>query len=192
MIKTYRHDSAGVLHYLECWDDGTTVFIHEGKVGTKGRTRTRMSRDRTRPDNPTKKELVAEFRTRAEDEGYREFSDDDHGWLALQILLFSDDLSHGADIRVFDNLPDGLNDYVGWRGVGHYDGNDIGGRKVNFFLPVLDTAVGVTVVRRFLTGFGAPQPQLIATREPATVNPRADYEVAWAKRKGDRDRFSLL
>lgn len=196
LIKTYRRDNAGVLHYLECWEDRTTLFIHEGRVGTKGRTRTRTARHRRYPDNPTMAALVAEFRARAATEGYRELTDDERGLLVVQILLtgdgLSDGLGDGADALVVEDLPDALDDYVGWRGVGHCDGNDLGNGKVNLFLPVADTALGVRVVRRFLTGFGAPQPVLIATREPAAVDPDADYVVAWARRKADRATFSLF
>ena len=191
MIKTYRRDEAGALHYLECWDHNSTFYVHKGKVGTKGQSLTRVLKGRNRPTSPTLQESVDSFRTEAAAKGYAELAGDDRGWLVLQVTLLSEDLSHEADLRVFDELPDAINDYVSWRGVGHYDGNDIGGGKINFFLPVADNEIAVKVVRRFLKEFGAPQPMLIATRAPVSSDPEADYTVAWAQRKGDRESFSL-
>jgi hypothetical protein len=192
VIKTYRHDGAGVLHYLECWNDRTSFLVHEGKVGTKGKCLSHVIRHRTFPSSPTREEHLAAFWARATSEGYAELSDDDHGSLVLQVKVLSDDLSDDHDLPVLDDLPDALNNYIGWRGVGHYDGNDVGRGKINFFLPVVDTASAVTVVRRFLKEFDTHQPLLIATRPPKSVDPSADYEVAWSQRKSDRENFSLL
>lgn len=192
MIKTYRRD--GELHYREAWSDRGGVWTHEGRLGTKGKSRFHSTRSRTWPDKPTATEFLRAFAEEAAAAGYHPIPDDRHGWVVLQCWTRSPDLSHPDDDRLFAEGQDALDQYLGWRGVGHLDGNDLGGGPpdgagvegtvLNLFCRVVDTAVGVKVVRRFAREFGLGPHHVIGAREPGADTP---YTLAWSPRRGDKD-----
>ncbi|MEE2060222.1 hypothetical protein [Rhodococcus artemisiae] len=198
MIKTYRRDDDGVLHYREAWSEKSGVRTHMGAVGTKGRTRFHSTRSRTWPDKPTATEFLHDFTEESAADGYFPVPDDDHGWVVLQCWTFTADLSHPDDQRLFEQGQDALDEHLGWRGVGHYDGNDLGGKPpagydlhgtvMNLFCKVVDTGLGVKVVRSFARAFSLTPYHVIATREPGDDN---DYVLAWSPRKRDKD-FDLF
>lgn len=193
MIKTYRRDGDGTLHYREAWSERGLVRTHEGKVGTKGRSSTHPTRSRTRPDEPTATEYLRSFTAQAERDGFLPVPDDEHGWVVLQCWTYSPDLTHPEDHRLFEEGQDALDDHLGWRGVGHYDGNDLGGTPpaehdldgtvLNLFCRVVDTALGVRAVRGFAREFGVTPFHVVAAREPGEDSP---YVLAWSPRKRDK------
>ncbi|WP_420114959.1 hypothetical protein [Pseudactinotalea sp.] len=191
MIKTYRRDDAGALHYREAWTERSGVRIHEGKVGSKGKNRFTSARSRTWPTYPTATEIMRTYTEEAAAEGFHPVDGDAHGWVVLQVWLASPDLSDPEDSRLFDEGQEALDEYLGWRGVGHYDGNDIGastnpdesGTVLNLFCKVVDTALGVKVVRGFAREFGVTGRHLVASREPSEDSP---YVLAWASSKKDK------
>lgn len=194
MIKTYRRDGDGVLHYREAWRENGGVRTHEGKVGAKGKSRYHASRSRTWPNNPTATEFLREFTEKAAADGYRPVAEDEHGWVVLQCWTHSPDLSHPDDHRLFEDGQEALDQYLGWRGVGHCDGNDIGGSPpaghdlrgtvLNLFCPVVDTALGVKVVRGFAREFDLTQLHVVGAREPGEDSP---YVLAWSPRRKDKE-----
>jgi hypothetical protein len=194
MIKTYRRDGEGTLRYREAWSDKGGVWTHEGSVGAKGRSRLRPTRSRTRPDDPTATEFLREFTEEAAAAGYLPVPEDRYGWVVLQCWTHSPDLSHPEDDRLFEAGQEALDQYLGWRGVGHLDGNDIGGSPpagrgrngtvVNLFCRVVDTALGVKAVRGFAREFDLGPHHVIGAREPGED---AEYVLAWSPRKQDRE-----
>lgn len=193
MVKTYRRDEAGVLHYREVWSDKGGVWTHAGKVGTKGKSRFHSAKSRTWPNRPTATEFIRGFTEDAAADGYQTLPDEQHGWVVLQCWTHSSDFSHPADQRLFDEGQDALDQYLGWRGVGHLDGNDIGGAPpaehgldgtvLNLFCRVVDTAVGVKVVRGFAREFDLTTSHVIGKREPDADAP---YVLAWSPRRQDK------
>jgi hypothetical protein len=192
MVKTYRRDDAGVLHYREAWSDRGGVVVHSGKVGTKGTSHFRPTRSRTFPNNPTATEFLRQFTSEAAADGFHRLPDDAHGWVVLQCWTHSPDLSHPDDGRLFDDGQDALNEYLGWRGVGHYDGNDVGGNPpdgydldgtvLNLFCRVVDTTLGVKAVRGFAREFGVTALHVVGSREPGDDS---GYVLAWSPRRRD-------
>ncbi|MGA4670787.1 hypothetical protein ACPCG0_13485 [Propionibacteriaceae bacterium Y1923] len=87
MIKTYRRDEAGVLFYREAWKDGSLLVIHEGRVGTKGKTSHLGTRGKPvfRQQLPTMTERMKQFREQASADGFTEVDEDDLGWVVLQV-----------------------------------------------------------------------------------------------------------
>lgn len=200
LIKTYRRDEAGVLHYREAWKDRSLLVVHEGKVGTKGKTSHQSTKGRPvyRQHLPTMGERIRAFEEQAAADGFRQVPDDEQGWVVLQCWTHSPDLSHPDDARLFEEGADALDGYLGWRGAGHYDGNDLGGSPpaayelagtvLNMFCKVVDTEPGVEVVRGFAREFGLTQLHVIASREPGEDSP---YTLAWSPRKRDKE-FDLF
>lgn len=189
MIKTYRRDEAGALHYREVWDVKGGVVVHQGKVGLKGRSRTHGA--------------TGEFRDRfveqAAADGFLPVPDGEHAWVVLQCWLFSEDLSHPDDVWIREKGNEALDEYLGWRGLGHLDGYDIGGSspgsepgydgpKLNLFCKVVDGPLAVKALRGFIRAYRRPSAYVIGLRQPGEETP---YELAYSPRKSDTD-FSLF
>lgn len=191
MIKLYMRDDDGALHYREAWTENGGVHTHHGKVGTRGKSRFHPTRSRTWPDKQTAADFLRTFREHAEDDGFHEVPGPDHGWLVLQCWTCSPDFSHPDDRRLLDEGQEALDQHLGWHGVGHVDGNDIGGTPpdaydlagtvLNLFCRVVDTTVGVKVVRSFARQFQLTPYHVIGTREAGD----SPYVLAWSARKRD-------
>ena len=199
-IKTYRRDESGALRYREAWTHKTSFYTHFGEVGTKGTSKSQSVRGtpRHRQDKPTGPQYIRMFKEEAQADGYAEIPDEDHGWAVLQVWTHTADLSHEDDARLLPDGEEALNDFVGWYGIGHCDGYDVGGEPparydlegtmVNFFCKVVDTAIAVKVLRAFARKHGITQKLVIATCEPGD---ESDYVLAWSPRKRDKD-FELF
>lgn len=194
MIKTYRRDDDGVLHYREAWSEKGGVRTHQGKVGTKGNSHFHSTRSRTWPDKPTPTEFLRTFTEQAASDGFREVPEGSHGWLVLQCWTFSTDFSHPDDRRLLAEGQEALNQHLGWHAVGHVDGYDVGGSPpegydlagtvLNLFCRAVDTTMGVRIVRRFARQFPLSPYHVIGTREPGK---RSAYTLAWSARKRDTE-----
>lgn len=192
LIKTYRRDDDGVLHYLEAWADRGSFVTRRGKAGTKGSNVRRAIRDRTFATSPTLKEHSAAFHERAANEGYREVPIEEHAWVVLQVWTHTADLSHPDDTRVHAEAMDVLDEHLGWQGVGHCDGTDLGGKPpegsgadgtvLNLFCRVIDARLGVAAVRRVARQLKLTQRYVIGVRDPGED---AEYELAYSPRKRD-------
>lgn len=191
MIKTYREDQ-GILLYREAWTDGSMLVVHEGEVGTKGKTSHLNTRGKAlyRAHFPTMAQRIATFKETAAAEGYREFTHEEHGWVVLQVWTLTSDLSHPSDAWVLHEARDALDQHLGWLGLGHVDGNDVGGTPpigegtiVNTFCRVVDIPAGVRALRSFATRNKLEQKYVIGSREPGDDT---DYVLAWSPRKSDR------
>lgn len=193
MIKTYRRDDTGALFYREAWRDRGIFCRHEGKVGTKGKRGNSTIRSRTWPQNPTATEYFREFQAQAEADGFAEIPDAEHGSVVLQLWTHTHDLSDPRDAWILDEGQDALNDHLGWLGVGHCDGNDVGGAPpaehgpegtvVNLFCRVVDVPLGVKAVRSFVTKFDLAPRCVVGSREPGD---EADYVLAWSPRRHEK------
>ncbi|MGO1591546.1 MAG: hypothetical protein ACTHW1_00085 [Ancrocorticia sp.] len=199
-IKTYRRDEEGILHYREAWTDKSSFRTHFGEVGTKGTAKAQTVRGTAlyRQDKPTATQYMRMFKEEAHADGYAEITDEDHGWAVLQVWTHTPDFSHPDDARLLPEGEEALNDFVGWYGIGHCDGYDVGGTPpaihkldgtvVNYFCKVVDTEISVKVLRIFTRKFGITQKFVIGTREPGE---NTDYVLAWSPRKRDKG-FNLF
>ncbi|GGF34136.1 hypothetical protein GCM10010922_06660 [Microbacterium sorbitolivorans] len=198
MIKTYRRDDEGVLWYREIWRDAAFMVTHTGKVGTKGKVSSERLHSSDWPNKATEDQQLAAFREGAAADGYAEIDEDDMGWAVLQYWTASPDFSDPADARFLDEAEIALDTRLGWLGLGHCDGNDIGGTPpeasgreetvVNLFCPVVDTAIAARALRRFATEQELAPHCAVATRESA---PDADYELAWTPKRSVLKTFTL-
>lgn len=185
LIKTYRRDDEGVLHYREAWKADGGVVVHQGRVGLVGRSRVHRA--------PDPKRFGERFLEQAAADGYRPLPDEERSWAVLQCWLFSADLSHPDDDWIMGEGHDQLDEYLGWRGLGHLDGNDIGGSapepysdlegpKLNLFCPVVDGPLAVKALRGFVRKFRRPSLYVIGLRAPGE---ESDYELAYSPRRTD-------
>lgn len=189
MTKTYRRADDGVLHYREVWDVEGGVLLHRGQVGRTGRSEVRGGAEGSRT-GAAAEEARDLFLARARADGYAEVPDDELWWAVLQCWLFSPDLSHPADDWIMGEGHEALDEYLGWRGLGHLDGNDLGGTspagyegpKLNLFCRVVDGPLAVGALRGFVRKYRLPSAYVIGLRAPGDAS---EYEFAYSPRKSD-------
>lgn len=142
MIKLYKQDG-GRLLYWETWEDGGKHIMHWGEVGDEGETqsvRSGLFRDAEK--------TVAEEMERRKREGYAEIDD-----AALQTVLIQYRLeTWGApeDLERRHAIEDLMNNQLGWTGLGHCDGGDIGSGTINVCCLVVDAERAAPVMVRIL------------------------------------------
>lgn len=176
-----------MLHFRETWLNRNTAALHRGKVGSKGKYSFNWLKSENMPNMPTAEEFFQAFRAEAAADGYAEIPDEDHAWAVLQVYTHSDDLTHPQDQRLRFEAVDALSEFLGWRGLGHCDGFDVGGEtptgtgtRFNLFCVVVDAETAVKVLRRFARDFGIDQGYVIATRQPGI---HSEYVLAWSADK---------
>ncbi|MGD0901913.1 MAG: hypothetical protein ABR924_03125 [Terracidiphilus sp.] len=180
MLKLYR-TTERVTEYWEAWEDTPTrVIVHWGKIGEKGDSRKVSVKSGTRPSGIIKREAeplrAAGFKTRRPEE---------HAQIVIQYKLegWGSGKDHDRRVQV-ENL---MNECLGWTGLGHCDGGDIGSGTMNVFCDVVDAAVAALIVVSDLRENGQLEGAVIAARER---NGDDEYKVLWPE--GFAGTFDLL
>jgi hypothetical protein len=136
MIKLYKETGDGLL-YWETWEHEGTHTIHWGVVGETGQTkelRTSLLRN-------AEKTVQKEMRER-QSEGYAEREE-------LDVLLIQyrlDSWGSSADLERRHKIEDLMNECLGWTGLGHCDGGDIGSETINICCLVVDPYTAVAPI----------------------------------------------
>ena len=144
MLKMYKKNG-GYIEYAECWVDNGIAVLHTGTVGDEGKTV-------ETPDIGDAEEHERGIGKQYGQKGYAEWPQDQLYWVVAQIPVESVE----TGIRLVRPIEDELNNDLGWLGLGHVDGNDIGlstepGTQkfvINFFTLVVDKDKGCLAVRR--------------------------------------------
>lgn len=138
MHKLYKQSDTGLL-YWEVWQEGRTIVVHEGSVGSRGNSKTYKVLPFTSADRRIESLLAAKRKL-----GYAPISEDDHQTLILQLPMRGEveaNLKHRND--VFEQLDQ----LVGWIGAGHVDGADIGSGTMNIFVSTVSAeATSPTII----------------------------------------------
>lgn len=170
MIKLYKQDGDRLL-YWETWEDGSKHIMHWGAVGDEGETqsiRSGMFRNA--------RKTVAEEMERRRREGYEEFDA-----YALQTVLIQYRTETWGDLEDLDRrheIEDLMNDRLGWHGLGHCDGGDIGSGTINVCCLVVDARIAAQVMVKVLEEAGQLEGAVIAQEleEGFEVLYPSDYE----------------
>jgi hypothetical protein len=136
MIKLYKNTSTGLL-YWETWEHEGTHTVHWGKVGEIGEDR--LVRDSSQGN--AKKAVQQEILARRK-EGYAEI--EDLHTLVIQYRL--DNWGNESDLERRYRVEDLMNECLGWTGLGHCDGGDIGSGTINIFCLVVDPHVAIAPI----------------------------------------------
>lgn len=147
MIKLYKKDKKGILHYAEAW----LGVIHTGKVGKRGETE---NLPLSKFDNEAA--FFDYFEKQFLPQDYTKFPDEEKHYLVVQFKMKSLK-GNKRDLWLKDAVTDALNDELGWNGIGHVDGFDMGrtfadSKKyvLNIFCIVVDEAKGIAAIKRRL------------------------------------------
>lgn len=191
MKKLYKIDK-GELWYAEYWiiSDLKKVVIHTGKVGTKGTTEELNFSDFSEDE----KKLDNFFEQRFRKQEFKEFTNDNLYWLVVQYKMKSLK-GNTRDYWLKDKVMEYLNDELGWNGLGHVDGFDMGktiadSKKfvLNIFCIVVNEEIAINAIKRCLREYRLDYTQIkIASRQNLPIT---EYELKYSAKKNDQT-FSI-
>ena len=146
MRKLYKKDGERLL-YWETWDDDGKHIMHWGVVGDEGETqavRSGLFRDAEK--------TVAEEMARREQEGYAEIDEEDLLTVTVQYWIGS--LESAQDIEAHlerrYEIQDLMDNALGWTGLGHCDGGQIGRGTMEVCCLVVDAKIAAPVMMQAL------------------------------------------
>jgi len=148
MIKLYKTKNSR-LHYSECWIDGKIATIHTGIVGNKGESE--EIRD-VKDENG----FLANFQKVWMKKGYALIPEEQQSLLVLQWPMKTlTGSTYNHSIR--NHAEALLNEHLGWLGLGHVDGFDMGRTSnpkeefaLNIFCKVVDDKIAVESIVKML------------------------------------------
>jgi predicted DNA-binding WGR domain protein len=135
VLKLYKADGGGILHYWEAWDEQMGITVHWGIVGNEGTT-TKLSFS---PDDNAA-EIIRREAAAVRERGYQEIADEELKQIVIEYHILEMGTTEDLERRYrVENL---MNDRLGWTGLGHCDGGDIGSGTMNVFCFVVDSDKG--------------------------------------------------
>lgn len=165
MLKLYRVTNTGT-EYWEAWYTGTEITIHWGVLGDIGQHHEIPIQPGVHPSETVKHEAKA-FRAA----GFKAIKKTDLRCVAIQYQVQGNGNSEDFDKRVeIENL---MNECLGWTGLGHCDGGDMGTGTMNVFCFVVDSAIAQRVIAEELKSNDLLDGAIIAERHGD------DYKVLW-------------
>ncbi len=138
MIKLYKSEG-NTLHYWEAWDKDNEITVHWGVVGDEGT----MREISLSPGDDASSIIKAEAAPRRA-EGYREIEDDKLQRVVIQYTIV--EMGTTADLDKRYEVEGLMNERLGWTGLGHCDGGDIGSGTMNIFCFVVDPDKALQVI----------------------------------------------
>ena len=119
MEKLYK-ETGDELLYWEAWDkNDRTGIVHWGKVGELGQSKEVASGIFSN----FRKEMQKEFDQKVT-EGYKEIDSENLERLVIEYNI--DGMGSESDLIKRHSLESRMNEFLGWRGLGHCDGGSIG------------------------------------------------------------------
>lgn len=165
MIKLYRVTERGT-EYWEAWATDKEITIHWGKLGEDGENREIPIKTGVDPNDTIKSEAK---RIRAA--GFKPMKASELSSIVIQYKIDGHGNTSDLDRRIA--VEELMNERLGWTGLGHCDGGDIGSGTMNVFCYVADTKVAESVIVRELKKHGFLDGAVIAERDGD------DGEVLW-------------
>ncbi len=184
MVKLYKTGKDGKLLQVEYWFKDNKAIIHTGKVGYTGKEEICICQD--------KEDFDASFKKKYYAEGYAEFAEENYYWLAIQFPIKSLAGSE-RDHWLRDKVSDYLNHELGWKGLGHIDGFDMGKTMnpvkqfaLNIYACVVDEEKGISMIKSTLKEYRLDYTQIkIASRR----NNDDTYKLKYSAKKKDTEFY---
>lgn len=157
LLKLYKREEDTTL-YWEAWDEDDQIVIHFGELGQMGETTNIPINEFEPPD--------AAIQRQADEARAAGFFEIEHEDLYELIVQYPAEKGEPQDFEEFANkVGDVLNDCLGWTGLGHCDGNEIGNGVINVFSYVVDAKVASEPVINELTEQGLIKNAVIAYQD---------------------------
>ena len=172
MLKLYK--TGDIARYWEAWSTASEVTIHWGILGEKGETREIQIRD---GDNPN--EIIEREAREPKKQGYKKIPASKLQRLIIQYPIKGMGATGDLDKRV--QVEELMNECLGWKGLGHCDGGDMGSGTMNIFCFVVDAKAAVPHVLQELKQNELLEEALVATGDQPNVvwpeNFAGDFQV---------------
>jgi hypothetical protein len=156
MVKLYRA-IGGVTEYWEAWTTATDVTIHWGKLGEEGETR-----ELRREAGLSSSEIIKREAKPLRAAGFKPLKAEELRSVVIQYKVEGHGTVNDHDRRV--RIEELMNERLGWSGLGHCDGSDMGSGQMNVFCYVVDTVIAGKVIVSDLKKHGLLDGALIAER----------------------------
>ena len=165
MLKLYRM-TEGVPEYWEAWATATEITIHCGKLGEEGESRELPIQPGINPNDTI--ELEAKPIRAA---GFKPLKRPQLDSIVIQYKVDGHGSTDDLDKRI--KVEELMNERLGWTGLGHCDGGDMGTGIMNIFCYVADARIAESVIVRELKANGFLEGAVIAERR------RDNADVLW-------------
>ena len=154
MLKLYR-TIGGVTEYWEAWITATDVTIHWGRLGEEGESRELPHETGLHPSKIIEREAKP-IRV----SGFKPIRAKDLHSIVVQYKIAGHGTRRDHDRRV--QVEDRINESLGWSGLGHCDGGDIGSGTMNVFCRVVDAGIAGKIIVKDLSEHGLLEGAVIA------------------------------
>jgi len=160
MIKLYKNGVPNL--YWEAWSSPTEVTIHWGVLGQEGETREIP----LAPGDDVTKILEREAR-RPKEDGFKEIAPSRLQRLVIQYQV--EGMGRTTDLHKRTRVEGAMNECLGWRGLGHCDGGEIGSGTMNVFCFVVNVKTAIPHVLEELRKNELLEGAVVAVGDPQTV-----------------------
>jgi hypothetical protein len=143
LLKLYKRDGDTML-YWEAWDENDDIVVHFGELGQMGETTTIPLPEFEPPET-----AIIRQAEEARAAGFAEIEHEDLFELVVQYPV--KDMGTPDDVEFAAQVEDLLNDVLGWTGLGHCDGHDIGSDTLNVYAYVVDPNLALEPLVKELT-----------------------------------------
>jgi predicted DNA-binding WGR domain protein len=154
MLKLYKR-ARDVTKYWEAWSVDHEVTIHWGILGEIGETRTIQAET-----GKSVKSIITRESKSFRREGYKAIPISKLAQVVIQYEI--DGMGTTDDLARRIQVENVMNNFLGWRGLGHCDGGDIGSGTMNVFCYVVDAAKAIPHIVQELRSKGLIDGAIIA------------------------------
>lgn len=191
MFKLHKKDKQNNLLYAECWiSDEAKGIVHTGKVGKEGNTEEHNLGEEFK----TTSDFLEHFQNHFKKLGYSEFQDDGLIWLVVQFEMKSLK-GNKRDHWLKEKVNEYLNSELGWRGIGHVEGFDMGEQitfkgkyALNIFCEVYDEEKGIAAIKRCLREYRLDYTRIKIASRPYLSD--SGFQLKYSAKKQDQT-FSI-
>ena len=143
IIRAYKRDDEGVLHFREAWydEDDQQFVINHGVVGHQSKT------DETDVDDDSSVDgLMTAFAAQCEEDGFAEIPESEQFWVVAQFALKTKDGTE-RDRHFERKAKAALTGELAWRGLGIVDRTEIVNSRLNVFCLCPDVNKAVNAIK---------------------------------------------
>ncbi|MFF1880507.1 hypothetical protein ACFVVC_03410 [Pseudarthrobacter sp. NPDC058196] len=144
IVRVYKRDDEGTLHFREAWfDEEYSQFVMNfGAVGHQSKTE-----ETDVPDADGAESLLDAFAAQCQEDGYAEIPNEEQSWVVAQFALKTREGTE-RDRYLEQKAKDALISHLAWRGLGTVERSEFTDYKLNIFClcPEVNKAVNAIKV----------------------------------------------
>jgi hypothetical protein len=143
IIRVYKRDDEGVLHFREGWfdEDYSQFVMNYGVVGHQSRTEETDVADAAAVEG-----LMDAFAVQCAEDGYAEIPEAEQFWVVAQFALKTKDGTE-RDRYLEEKAKDAIISHLAWRGLGTVERSEFSDYKLNIFCLCPDVNKAVNAIR---------------------------------------------